>query len=59
MPSINKIMAFEEGTMTEDEIIDFIQDGISQGWVWCLQGFYGRTAQALIDCGYCTAKENT
>jgi hypothetical protein len=58
MPSINKIMAFEEGKMTEDEIIAFIQDGINQGWVWCLQSFYGRTAQVLIDCGYCTAKES-
>ena len=56
MPQISDIMAFEEGTMTEDEVIDFIQDGISRGWVWRLQGFYGRTAQALIDAGLCTTK---
>ena len=57
MPSITKIMAFEEGAMTEDEIIVFIQDGINRGWVWRLQGFYGRTAQALIEAGLCTTKE--
>ena len=56
MPNINDIMAFEEGTMTEDEFVSFIQDGINRGWVWQLQGCYGRTAQALIDCGVCTTK---
>lgn len=54
MPSVSKIIAFEEGSMPEDEAIEFIQDGINKGWVWRLQGFYGRTAQAMIDAGVCS-----
>lgn len=53
MPDIDKIIRFESGEMPEDELIDFIQDGIDRGWVWKLQGFYGRAAAALIDAGLC------
>lgn len=55
MPDIDKIMAFENGELDEDETIEFIQDGIDRGWVWKLQGFYGRTAAALIQQGICHA----
>jgi hypothetical protein len=55
MPNINDILAFEQGEMDFDQVVEFIQDGINKGWVWQLQGFYGRTAQALIDEGYCHA----
>jgi len=56
MPSITKIMAFEQGRMTQSEIIAFIQDGINKGWIWELQRFYGRIAEVLIDHGFCTTK---
>lgn len=55
MPNIDQLIAFENGELDDDTIIDFIQDGIDKGWVWKLQGFYGRTARALIDTGYCHA----
>lgn len=55
MPNIDTLIAFENGELTNDEVIDFIQDGIDKGWVWKLQGFYGRTARDLIEAGYCTA----
>lgn len=55
MPNIDTLIAFENGELEEDEAISFIQDGIDKGWVWKLQGFYGRTAQSLIDNGLCTA----
>jgi hypothetical protein len=53
MPNITTLMAFENGELDEDQVIEFIQDGIDKGWVWKLQGFYSRTAQALIDAGLC------
>lgn len=56
MPDIDKIIAFENGEMDEDQVVEFIQDGIDKGWVWRLQGFYGRTAQSLIAAGLCVAK---
>ena len=57
MPNINDILRFEAGEMTDDEVAEFMQAGIDAGWVWQLQGFYGRTAQALIDEGLCTRAE--
>ena len=56
MPDIDKIIAFENGEMDEDQVVEFIQDGIDKGWVWQLQGFYGRTAMHLINAGLCSAK---
>lgn len=53
MPNIDDIMAFEAGEMTEEQAIEFIQDGINRGWVWRLQGFYGRTARNMIEAGVC------
>lgn len=54
MPDISKIIAYEGGEMTEEEMIEFFQGMIDSGVVWHLQGSYGRTAAYLIDCGYCT-----
>lgn len=51
MPDIDKIMAYENGEMDETETIDFFQDGVTKGWVWHLQGSYGRTAMALLESG--------
>ena len=59
MPSIDKIMAFEEGTMEQDEVVEMFQDGIDNGRVWQLQGFYGRTAMSLIAAGLCHQKAKT
>ena len=55
MPNIGTLIAFENGELDNDQIIAFIQDGIDTGWVWNLQGFYARFAQALIEAGYCHA----
>jgi len=56
MPNIDQLIAFENGDLDEDQVIEFIQDGIDKGWVWKLQGCYGRVAVALIDAGLCTNK---
>ncbi len=49
------IIAYEDGALDddEDEIIYGFQHLIDSGIVWKLQGHYGRTAQCLIDAGYC------
>jgi len=39
----------------EDTIISAWQYLIDTGLAWSLQGWYGRTATALIDNGVCTA----
>lgn len=38
----------------EEQIIEAWQYLIDTGQAWTLQGFFGRTAQALIDQGICT-----
>lgn len=41
----------EGNGLTEDETIQLWQYGVDTGIVWRLQGFYGRTAQGLLDEG--------
>jgi hypothetical protein len=59
MVSIDKMMAFENGEMAEDEVVEFFQELIDTGMAWKLQGFYGRTATQLIDAGYCSLPQNS
>jgi hypothetical protein len=56
-PNIYKLMEFENGELDEDEIIELFQDGIDNGWVWSLQGSYGRMATMLIEAGQCTPQQ--
>ena len=45
--------------MEEEEIFVFFQEIIDSGAVWNLQGCYSRTAESLIDTGYCRRKGAT
>lgn len=51
--NIDKIIAYENGELSEEEAIELFQDLIDSGQAWTLQGHYGRTAAALIDAGLC------
>ncbi len=53
MLEIEQILKFEDGAMDHDEQVAFLQRGINEGWVWKLQGFYGRAAMACIESGAC------
>jgi hypothetical protein len=53
MANVDAIIRYEQGDMEIDEVFNFFQDLIDTGLAWQLQGSYGRTAQALIDEGYC------
>lgn len=52
---VDKIIAFENGDMDEDEVVEFFQELVDSGLAWQLQGSYGRTAAALIEAGLVTA----
>ena len=51
--TVDKIIDFEDGQMTEVELINFFQDLIDNGMAWSLQGMYGRMAMSLIENGWC------
>ncbi len=46
---INLIIEFETGEITEENALKLFSELIKSGLCWKLQGFYGRTAQNLID----------
>lgn len=52
---IDQIIAYENGDLGQEEVIELFQSLIDSGLAWSLQGHYGRTAAALIDEGYCSA----
>lgn len=55
MDQLDKMIAFENGELDHDEIVELFQELINSGLVWKLQGFYGRTAAQLIEAGECHA----
>ena len=52
----NKDLFEKMEEMEEKEIFMFFQEMIDSGLVWSLKGCYGRTAESLIDNGYCKRK---
>lgn len=54
MPDLDKILAWEQGEMTEDEEARFFQELVDSGLAWQLQGMYGRRAAELIRAGTVT-----
>ena len=50
---VDKIMQYENGEMSEEELVEFFQMLIDSGMAWTLQGSYGRMAAQLIEAGYC------
>ena len=50
---VEKIIQYENGDMSMDEIVSFFQELIDSGLCWRLQGHYGRMARNLIEDGVC------
>jgi hypothetical protein len=53
MDQLSKMMAWEEGELSDDDTIALFQELIDSGLAWKLQGCYGRMAKQLIEGGYC------
>jgi hypothetical protein len=46
------IMAYEEGSITDEHYIALFQYLLDSGLAWKLQGSYGRTTMDLLNNGY-------
>jgi hypothetical protein len=53
---IGNIIAYEQGDLEQEEVINLFQHLVDSGLAWSLQGSYGRTAAALIEAGEITAR---
>ena len=49
---VGHIIAFEEGGLDNQGVLDLFAHLIETGDAWSLQGSYGRTASALIEGKY-------
>ncbi len=49
--SLDYIIAYEDGGLHPDRVIELFQHLVDTGEAWILQGRYGREAKRLIDAG--------
>lgn len=55
--TVDFIIDYEAGVLSEEEVIEGFQQLIDNGIVWSLQGHYGRTAATLIESGTCRLRK--
>jgi hypothetical protein len=57
MKVFDTIIAYEQGKLNQEEVIDLFQELVDNGMAWTLQGSYGRTAMDLLQAGLITRKQ--
>jgi len=50
---VDKIIAYEQGNLSQEDTITLFQEMIDDGSVSQMQGHYGRMAKSLIESGLC------
>ena len=53
MSQLDKMIAWEQGDLNDEDTVSLFQELIDSGMAWQLQGCYGRQAKALIENGFC------
>ena len=52
MVNVDKIIAYENGDLDPEDVINLFADLVRSGEASLFQGSYGRTAARLIEAGY-------
>jgi hypothetical protein len=52
MDYVDKIMAWESGELSNEDVLKFFGELIKSGQAWSLQGMYGRQASRFIEEGF-------
>jgi hypothetical protein len=55
---VDNIIAYEQGELSDQEVVRLFADLVKSGMAWSLQGSYGRTANALIKEGWIDREGN-
>jgi len=58
MNYVDQIIAFEQGELDENQIVELFAHLVRTGQAWTLQGAYGRMAKALMYQGYLDEEGN-
>jgi hypothetical protein len=58
MNYVDQIIAFEQGELDENQIVELFAHLVQTGLAWTLQGAYGRMATALMHQGYIDEEGN-
>lgn len=58
MNYVDQIIAFEQGELDENQIVELFAHLVQTGQAWTLQGAYGRMATALMNQGYLDEEGN-
>ena len=56
---VGRIIAYEQGDMDQDEMVEFFQELVDDGPAFRPQGHHGRTAARLIDAGLVRPRKGT
>lgn len=51
--NLTRIIAYEQGELDHQELVEFFQELIDSGEVWRMPNHFGRTASTLIEVGEC------
>lgn len=54
--NVDGILAYENGELNENQVIELFASLLRSGMAWKLQGSYGRTAADLINAGVLNAR---
>ena len=54
---VDKMISYENGSMDEEEVIEFFQELLNRRLINSLQGSYQRTAALLLELGHIDLQE--